>query len=249
MHLTGDFHTHTTLSHGKGSIMDNVRHANELGLKSIAITDHGPGHMICGIKRENFVRLKEEVELARAEFPHMNIYTGVEVNIVDLDGTLDITDKDLEFFDVILMGYHEMVGAKSLKMAGLITANLAGRLLNIKGARSRQANTKAFIKAIERYPIDAITHIGCKLEVDEYEIAKAAAQNNTLIEINTKHISDASPLLNTFETDCSYLISSDAHHPTSVGMVQQALDFAKEHNISPERLANVNKDYIPKKFR
>ena len=35
-----DHHTHTTYSHGKGSIADNVRVAAAKGLKSIAITDH-----------------------------------------------------------------------------------------------------------------------------------------------------------------------------------------------------------------
>ena len=48
-----DYHTHTTFSHGKGSIEDNVKEAVKKGLKAIAITDHGPGHMTYGIKRED----------------------------------------------------------------------------------------------------------------------------------------------------------------------------------------------------
>ena len=45
-----DHHTHTTYSHGKGSILDNARVAHEKGLKSIAITDHGPGNFLYGMK-------------------------------------------------------------------------------------------------------------------------------------------------------------------------------------------------------
>ena len=41
-----DYHTHTTFSHGKGSIEDNVKEAVKKGLKAIAITDHGPGQRI-----------------------------------------------------------------------------------------------------------------------------------------------------------------------------------------------------------
>jgi putative hydrolase len=39
--ITADYHTHTRYSHGKGTIEDNVRVARDMGLKSIAIADHG----------------------------------------------------------------------------------------------------------------------------------------------------------------------------------------------------------------
>ena len=45
-----DYHTHTTFSHGKGSIEDNVKAAVAAGLSGIAITDHGPGHLTYGVK-------------------------------------------------------------------------------------------------------------------------------------------------------------------------------------------------------
>ncbi|MDD6540033.1 MAG: PHP domain-containing protein, partial [Firmicutes bacterium] len=40
--LVYDLHTHTTYSHGKGSVEDNVREAFNKGLEYIAISDHGP---------------------------------------------------------------------------------------------------------------------------------------------------------------------------------------------------------------
>ena len=39
--LLYDLHTHTTYSHGKGSIEDNVREAFNQGLEFVAISDHG----------------------------------------------------------------------------------------------------------------------------------------------------------------------------------------------------------------
>lgn len=41
MEILGDYHTHTVFSHGHGSIEDNVKAAIKMGLKEIAITDHG----------------------------------------------------------------------------------------------------------------------------------------------------------------------------------------------------------------
>ena len=40
MKLLGDYHTHTTYTHGKSTIEENVRQAENLGLKEIAITEH-----------------------------------------------------------------------------------------------------------------------------------------------------------------------------------------------------------------
>ena len=52
--LMYDLHTHTTYSHGKGSVEDNVRAAMNKGLGYIAISDHGPGHIFYGINRLTF---------------------------------------------------------------------------------------------------------------------------------------------------------------------------------------------------
>ena len=60
-----DYHTHTTFSHGKGSIEDNVKAAVAAGLSGIAITDHGPGHLTYGVKRSDFPVMRAEVDRLR----------------------------------------------------------------------------------------------------------------------------------------------------------------------------------------
>ena len=57
-----DYHTHTIFSHGIGTIEDNVKIAIEKGLSSIAISDHGPGHLTYGVKRKNFPIMREIIE-------------------------------------------------------------------------------------------------------------------------------------------------------------------------------------------
>ena len=51
MEILGDYHTHTVFSHGHGSIEDNVKAAIKMGLKEIAITDHGFSHNSYGVRR------------------------------------------------------------------------------------------------------------------------------------------------------------------------------------------------------
>ena len=60
--LLYDHHTHTTFSHGKGSIEENVKEAIAKGLTSVGITDHGPGHLTYGLKRENYPIMRAEVD-------------------------------------------------------------------------------------------------------------------------------------------------------------------------------------------
>lgn len=68
-----DHHTHTIYSHGKGTILDNVRVAAAKGIRSIAITDHGPGHLTYGIKMEQIPQMRADIAAAKAEFPEMEI--------------------------------------------------------------------------------------------------------------------------------------------------------------------------------
>ena len=65
-----DHHTHTIYSHGKGTILDNVRAAAAKGIRSIAITDHGPGHLTYGIKMEQLPQMRKDIAAERAQLPH-----------------------------------------------------------------------------------------------------------------------------------------------------------------------------------
>ncbi|HHY91255.1 MAG TPA: PHP domain-containing protein, partial [Clostridiales bacterium] len=62
MKIFADYHTHTRYSHGKGTIQQNVEAAQRKGLKEIAITDHGSGHFLYGVKRKDIFKMKKEIE-------------------------------------------------------------------------------------------------------------------------------------------------------------------------------------------
>ena len=65
MILTGDYHTHTPYSHGKNTVLENTMAAKKLGLKEIAITDHGFNHLLFGLKRKRLPDLRAEIEEAK----------------------------------------------------------------------------------------------------------------------------------------------------------------------------------------
>jgi putative hydrolase len=99
-----DIHTHTTFSHGKGSIEDNVKAALERGLSIIGIADHGPGHLTYGVKRKDLPVMREEIRRLQPLYPNIQILLGVEANIITPSGKLDITEKEANDLDYVLAG-------------------------------------------------------------------------------------------------------------------------------------------------
>ena len=68
MILTGDYHTHTPYSHGKNSVDENVERAKELGLKQIAISDHGFSHIAFGLRRGQAKNYERDCDNAREKY-------------------------------------------------------------------------------------------------------------------------------------------------------------------------------------
>src|SRR5690554_1199003 len=101
--LIGDYHTHTVYSsgfrergtHAIGTIRENAEAALAKGLREIAITEHGPGHYLYGVRKKRIPLMKDEINRLNEEFmPRgLKILLGVESNLVGLDGTLDVDDE------------------------------------------------------------------------------------------------------------------------------------------------------------
>ena len=109
MAIWGDYHTHTIYSHGRGTVEQNVQEAIKKGLKEIAITDHGFRHVMFNVRRSVFHTVIKEVEEARAKYPQIKIYLGLETNLVSRKGGIDIMESDLPMLDMVVCGYHKLV--------------------------------------------------------------------------------------------------------------------------------------------
>ena len=64
MKITADYHTHTRYSHGSGTVADNAAAADRLGLKELAVTDHGFNHPAFGLKKRKMPHLLKDVAAA-----------------------------------------------------------------------------------------------------------------------------------------------------------------------------------------
>ncbi|MDF2655735.1 MAG: hypothetical protein K0R19_2209 [Bacillota bacterium] len=240
--LSYDLHTHTTFSHGKGSIEDNVKAAVARGLTAVGISDHGPGHVTYGVKRENIAVMRREIDRLKPLYPQIEILLGVEANIINPSGRLDVLPEELPYLDYVLAGYHFGVfGEKPFKALGLHARNyiLTG-WLHRSTKKQLKYNTDLTVRAIYENNIKILTHPGDKGVFDIGEIAVACAARGTLMEISTWHdwltvegIKEAA------KTDARFVISSDAHTPDRIGDCMGAVERIKAAGLDFERVENL----------
>ena len=232
-----DHHTHTVYSHGKGTIEDNVRVASEKGLSSIAITDHGPGHLTYGIKMEKLPEMRAKIDRLKSVYPDIEVLLGVEANTLRVPPYLDVEDTDL--FDILLAGYHF-----GILKAGMIPNYISNHTGVFRGDSSTLMvkNTDMILNALYNNKIDILTHPGDKGPFDISDICRACEDTKTMVEINAKHdhlTVDEIKIAAKF--DIKFIIGSDAHVPEKVGEFRQPLMRARAAGLDPERIVNIEK--------
>lgn len=242
MLLTGDYHTHTVYSHGKGTVMENAVQAAKIGLKEIAISDHGFEQMAFGIKHREMPTLIRDVQEA-ARATGIRVYVGIEANLCGENGRTDLKEEDYKDFDVFLMGVHRFVKFDNFKSwYNLFWRNYLHTAVPIKPSKKLvDYNTRALINAIQKYPIDAITHLNYLCFCNVEEVAKAARDFGTYIELNSKkrHLSDEE-LARVCDTGVRFIVNSDAHSVERIGDTELVEEQLSRVNIPYERIDNID---------
>lgn len=242
MKITGDYHTHTIYSHGKGTIRDNVESAIKKGLKEIAICDHGPAHYLYGVKKSKLFEMREEIDKLNKEYAKdIKILLGVEANVISYDGTIDVDYDIINIIDILLLGYHYGVTPKSI-IDGLFMymVNPLSKIAPVYREKIIEKNTEALIKAINKYPVDIITHPGSKAKLDIEKLGKAAFTKGVALEINSNHSQlSVENIKIALKTEVNFYINSDAHDPENVANLEKGIERAKKANVPIHRIKNL----------
>ena len=142
MILTADYHTHTTYSHGKGSVEENALAAAARGLKKRKVP--------------HFVK---DVAAAGGK-TGVRVLAGVEANILSEDGKTDFKEKYFDDLDVFLAGFHKFVLCGPGAACKLLFPNyLRSGLRLAPSSPLVSRTTKAYIRLIENNPVDAVSHL------------------------------------------------------------------------------------------
>lgn len=238
-----DFHTHTLYSHGQGRVADNVEAARRRGLRQVGISDHGPANLfgvgIRGVKALQALR-REVEEVRGAGGGEIQVFLGIEANVVDLRGTLDLPEEIIHELDYVMVGLHIPVRPRRWRDALRFAAvNGAARWWGKAAARARAMNTEALIRCINRYPVDVITHPGWRLDIDTPALAAACAEVGTALEVNTSHDHGGLAYIEAAAgAGVDFVVGSDAHHPRRVGDLEAGFALLRQAGIPPERVRN-----------
>lgn len=217
MRLLVDTHTHTTLSgHAYSTLLENIEFAASKGLEGIAVTDHG--EKITGAQ-PNFALFIPNT--FPREYKGIRIVRGVEADIEDYEGHIDIQEKYLNVLDFVIASFHQVV----LKPG------------------SREQDTQAFLGAIANPHVDVIGHPGNPAyPIDTEEVVKALARHNKIMEVNSHSFgfrTGSGPICRELIRLCKkhgvrITVGSDAHVCFRVGMFDPALIALVEEGFPEE---------------
>lgn len=239
MKLIAEYHTHTFYSDGKSSMRDNIEQAISIGLKTIGISDHGYKHMGFGVKYKNIPKMREEIEKLKQEFKEIEILLGVEANILDDQGRIDVDDSIRKYYDYVMAGYH--FGSTPTSWPRGLYSHFCNRF-KFDEKRAKEYNTKAMVNALRKNDIFILTHPGAKAPINLLEVALEAKKNNTALEVNERHVHlTYEEILSLKDTGVKFSIGSDAHKKEDVGSVEDAIERLKKANISSDRIINILK--------
>jgi len=237
-----DYHTHTRWSHASGSIADNLKAAEELGLEAVGIAEHGPNLLFVGVPRRRWSALAQAMAGSTGQSKTRLLF-NIEANVVSTDGDIDVPKSTIDKLDMLLVGLHPRVLPVGLSaywsFYGL-------RWLSLLSRRQRHllydTFTLAMVRCIEKQDVDIIVHPGYGLPIDSRELARTCARRGTRLEINCRHteviardIEIAAQI-----SDVEFIIGSDAHHPWEVGRFDAGLELVRRLALDQERVVNVD---------
>lgn len=228
MKILADLHTHTIASgHAYSTLSENAAAAARKGLKILGMTDHGssmpgaPDLYYFG----NFAIIPQTLF-------GIHILPGVEANITSHEGELDTPIRYLKQMSIVLVGLH---------------------VICYPGGNSEQ-NTQAYLKAMSNPYVDIMVHPGRpEFEMDLEKIAYTSAQLGIPVEINNSSLSQEK---GGAWSNCHYFarnaakyggpiaLGSDAHFWDRVGVLDFALELAKEAGIKEEQILNYSPERV-----
>ncbi|MDK2802531.1 MAG: phosphatase [Oscillospiraceae bacterium] len=234
MKIIADMHCHSIASnHAYSTITENALAAKKAGLKFLGITDHGPEmpdsphiwHF------HNYKALPRVIE-------GVNMIYGIETNILNEDGDVDIDNDTVQNLEWIIASLHEPVFKPSTK----------------------ESHTNAFLNLCENKYIDVIGHSGNgNYPFDHEKCLKKFKEYGKIVEINEgSFVSRNNSKPNCIEIakicnkyDIEIIIDSDAHYSGAVGKFDKSIEMLKNIDFKENLILNLDQDkfqdYILKK--
>lgn len=217
-----DTHIHTLASgHAYSTIRENAQAAAKKGLELLAITDHAP--KLWGSCQTIYFQNLKVVDRHAYD---VELLMGVELNILDEQGNIDLPLRTLKQMDLTIASLH-------------VPCFIPG---------SREFNTEACVNAMKNPFVNILGHPDDpRYPVDYRALVQAAKEYEVLLELNNSSLRpggsrknargfDVEMLKLCMEYQTPIVIGSDAHVDTDIGRHDEALELLEEIGF-PEELA------------
>ncbi|MCI8805492.1 MAG: phosphatase [Clostridiales bacterium] len=227
-----DVHCHTVSSgHAYSSVTECAKAASEKGLELIAITDHAP-KMPGSCSYLHFLNLN----VIPKTLYGVEILKGAELNILNKDGKVDLSEKILRKLDVVIASLH---------------------IPCIK-PMSFEENTECIINVMRNPYIKIIGHPGDpRYPFDIEKVVSAAKETKTVLELNNTSLSpengryDGPDTILKIIEECKkrgvfVIFGSDAHFHTNIGNFKEVEKLTERMNFPEELILNNSVDKFKK---
>lgn len=229
MKLIADLHVHTIASgHAYSTIEEYVAEAKKIGLEAIAITDHGPN-----MPGAPFEWYFSNMKMIPDFIDGIRIFRGIEANIINKKGQLDLNDNDLAKLDIVFAAMHPLCGYDN---------------------QGEKGNTKVLEKALENPHINIIAHAGNPMFPIEVERTVAMAkERGVLLEINNSSFTTSRKgsrgkclefAKEIKKQDWKVVLTTDSHISPMLGRFDEALKLIAEAGLTEEHVVNTSMEKI-----
>jgi Histidinol phosphatase and related hydrolases of the PHP family len=227
MKIAVDTHTHTIVSgHAYSTMKEMIIAAQEKGLEGLAITEHAPELPgSCGMYHFHNYRVVPR------EYDGLKLLLGVEANIMNVHGEIDMPTDALEIQDIVIASMHTPC---------------------FEGVIEKEVITEAYVNVMKNPYVQIIGHPDDdRFPVDYDVLVQAAKDTHTLLEINNTSLSSTSfrkgakenykeLLRKCKEHQVMMVMGSDAHIDLDVGNNTRSSALIEEYDFPEELIANTS---------
>ena len=226
MKLIADLHTHTlACGHAYSTVTENAAQAEKAGLTMMAVTDHGPQmddtpHLWHHHNYHVLPRIINNVFVLR----------GIEADIIDNKGGIDIDDDLARKLDWVIASYHWGDGTKS-------------------------EITESYLRLLENPHVCCLGHTdNPHFDYDMREVCKACHTYGKAMELNVARIRDErnvqtrefyKRLLSVCAEEGAFVVvNTDSHFWNTIGNFDPALGIISEVGFPEKLLLNADEENI-----
>lgn len=224
MKIIADTHTHTIISGDAFcTLYDNVQMAKKMGMKYICVTEH----VYTAVPNAPHPSYFKSMHALPRVWDDVGIVRGVEANVIDYNGAVDMPADILDWLDWVVASMH-------------ITA------LAPVGVKE---HTSAWIGVAENPSIDVIGHSDDnRFPFDVDSVVRAFARYDKIVEVN-----EQSPIIRPgSEEMCKQIlkccmkysvpvvVSSDAHFVDKIGVFDRSLALLDELRFPQDLVLNAD---------